>query len=140
MLTPDTREAKMATWKDVVGHLKANFNCNEESAEMISIIFDMGDDRSQIVFIERAGNDKIGEFASISSAVGTVKNLSKLEAYCREARSYVSGGIVITGDYIMVRDTFPLLNLDVNELEVPLLAIVSSADQIESEVTGGDAY
>jgi hypothetical protein len=130
----------MATWNDVVKHLKANFNCKEASAEMLSIIFDMGNNRSQIVFIERNGNDKIGEFASISSAVGTVKNLSKLEAYCREATSYVSGGIVITGDYIMVRDTFPLLNLDVNELEAPLLVIVGAADQIESKVTGGDTY
>jgi hypothetical protein len=76
----------------------------------------------------------------VSSPVGSIKNLNKLEAYCREATNWVMGGIVIGGEYILLRDSFPLLNLDVNELQASLLVILAAADQIEAKVTGGDTY
>jgi hypothetical protein len=130
----------MATWNDVVNHLKAEHNCNQVSAEILTITFDMGNGRSQLVIVESDGNDKIGEFACVSSPVGSIKNLNKLEAYCREATNWVMGGIVIGGEYILLRDSFPLLNLDVNELQASLLVILAAADQIEAKVTGGDTY
>jgi hypothetical protein len=130
----------MATWNDVVSYLNANYKCKQESSELVSLLFNLGNDRSQVVWVELGGNDKIGQFAHISSAVGNVKNLNKLEAYCREAKDYVLGGIVIEGDHIMLRDSFPLLNLDVNEMEAPLHVILGAADQIEAKITGGDTY
>ena len=130
----------MANWNDVVSYLNANYKCKEESSTMLSLHFDMGNDRSQVMWVELAGNDKIGEFAKVSSAVGTSKDFNKLEAFCRAATPYVTGGIVIEGDLILVRDSFPLLNLDINELEAPLKVIIAAADRIESEITGGDDY
>jgi hypothetical protein len=130
----------MATWNDVVSYLKANYNCKQEIPELVSLVFKTGDNRSQLVFVELGGNDKVGQFAHVSSAVGNVKDRNKLEAYCLAAKDYILGGIVIDGDFIMLRDSFPLLNLDVNEMEAPLQVILAAADQIESKITGGDNY
>ena len=130
----------MATWNDIVSYLNANYKCKQESTTMLSLVFDTGNDRSHVVFVELAGNDKIGEFAKVSAVVGTSKEFNKLEAFCRAATPYVTGGIVIEGDVILLRDTFPLLNLDINELEAPLEVIIFAADRIESEITGGDDY
>lgn len=130
----------MATWNDIVSYLNANYKCKQESTTMLSLVFDMGNDRSHLVFVELAGNDKIGEFAKVSAVVGTSKEFNKLEAFCRAATPYVTGGIVIEGDAILLRDAFPLLNLDTNELEAPLEVITFAADRIESEITGGDDY
>jgi hypothetical protein len=130
----------MATWNDVVSYLNSKYKCKQESTTMLSLHFGTIEDRSQLVWVQLVGNDKIGEFGLVSSAVGTVKDFNKLEAYCREAEEYVLGGIVIEGDHIMIRDSFPLLNLDVNELDAPLLLITAAADQIERKITGNDAY
>lgn len=130
----------MATWNDVVSYLNANFKCKQESDSMVSLLFGMPGNRSQIVWVERAGNDQVGEWASISSAVGSAKDTKKLANLCREAKRIVLGGIVIDGDFIMIRDSFPLINLDINELEVPLRVIVGAADVLESKITGGDDY
>ena len=130
----------MATWNDVVSYLNSKYKCKEESKTMLKLLFDTGNDRSHVVFVELAGNDKIGEFAKVSAVVGTSKEFNKLEAFCRAATPYVTGGIVIEGDAILLRDTFPLLNLDINELETPLEVIIFAADRIESEITGGDVY
>ena len=130
----------MATWNDVVSYLNANYNCKEESKTMLSLLFDTGNDRSHLVFVELAGNDKIGEFAKVSAVVGNSKDFNKLEALCRAATPYVTGGIVIEGDAILLRDSLPLLNLDINELEDPLRVITNAADRIEAEITGGDDY
>ena len=134
------REAIVATWNDIVSYLNANYKCKQESPTVLKFLFNLGNDRSHLVFVELAGNDKIGEFAEVSAAVGTSKEFNKLEAFCRAANSYVAGGIVIEGDVILLRDTFPLLNLDINELEAPLHVIVGAADRIEAEITGGDVY
>lgn len=130
----------MATWNDIVSYLNANYKCKQESTTMLSLVFDMGNDRSHVVFVELAGNDEIGEFAKVSAVVGTSKEFNKLEAFCRAATPYVTGGIVIEGDAILLRDAFPLLNLDTNELVAPLEVITFAADRIESEITGGDDY
>ena len=130
----------MATWNDVVSHLNSNFKCEKLNDGLISLKFSMSDNRTQLVFVEQAGNENVGEWAAVSSAVGSMKDVNKLKAFCTAVKDWVCGGIVIDGDYIMVRDTFPLANLDVNELEVPLLAVVNAADYIEKNVTGGDSY
>lgn len=130
----------MATWNDVVAHLNSNYKCKQVNEAMIALTFNMGEGRSQIVFVELAGNDRIGEWAKVGSPVGRKSDLKKLEAYCAAAEELVCGGIVYTGEFIMLRDSFPLLNLDVNELEIPLVAITASADSIERSITGGDTY
>ena len=134
------REATVAAWNDIVSYLNANYKCKPESSTMLSLVFNTGNDRSHVVFVELAGNDKIGEFAKVSAVVGKSKDFNKLEALCRAATPYVTGGIVIEGDLILLRDSFPLLNLDINELEAPLKVIIAAADRIEAEITGGDDY
>lgn len=130
----------MASWNDVVSYLNGNFKCEQESESMLTLLFGMPGGRSQVVWVEHAGNDQIGEWATVSSAVGSAKDTKKLASLCREAKRVVLGGIVIDGDLIMIRDSFPLVNLDINELELPLKVIVSAADLLESQITGGDDY
>ena len=130
----------MATWNDVMNHIKANFKYEIIAEGLVKLQFDMGGGRSQLVFISRVGNEKIGEWAGVASPVGGIDKVKKLEAYCRAVNDWVCGGIVIFADYIMLRDTFPLENLDVNEFNLPLLTIVDAADEIERTITGGDAY
>jgi hypothetical protein len=132
------KEEVMATWNDLISYVNANYKWEKVSDDLMSLQFDMGDGRSQLVFVQLLGNSQ--DWAAVASPVGGLDKVKKLDAYCRAASDWVCGGIVIIGNYIMIRDSFPLANLDVNEFEQPLHAIVNAADDIERMITGGDSY
>lgn len=50
------------------------------------------------------------------------------------------GGLAIVNDFLMVRHTVPLLNLNLNEFERPLLLVTTTADDLEQELVGGDRF
>jgi hypothetical protein len=130
----------MATWNDVVAHLEANYKCKKQSPTLIGLNFTMPENRSQIVWVETRGDEGFGEWVIVSSAVAGVDQMSKLEKICRAVNKSFIGGVVIEGEYIMIRDAFPLANLDVNELEQPLHFLTLTAEVIEKTVTGGDNF
>jgi len=130
----------MATWNDVVAHLDANYKCKKQSPTLIALSFAMPENRSQVVWVETRGDEGFGEWVIVSSAVAGVDQMNKLEKICRDVNKSFIGGVVIEGEYIMIRDAFPLANLDVNELENPLRFVTLTAEVIEKNVTGGDRF
>ena len=130
----------MATWNDVVAHLNSKYKCKNQSETLIGLNFTMPENRSQIVWVETRGDEGFGEWVIISSAVAGVDQVKNLEKICRAVNNSFIGGAVIEGDYILIRDAFPLANLDVNELEQPLHLITLTAEVIEKNITGGDKF
>lgn len=55
-------------------------------------------------------------------------------------RETVCGGIGTAGELVTVRHAAPLLNLDINELERPLLLVMTTADRLERQFQGGDTF
>lgn len=129
----------MANWKSMVAHIKSKYRVLEESEGLLALRFETVDGRDQIVFFQRGGNDKIGEWAQVTSAIANY-SAKTLEAACREAHGLLCGGITIIEDKIMLSDSIPLANLDANEIEQPLMAITFFADMLERKFTGGDKF
>lgn len=131
----------MATWNDVVAHLEANYkSVKKQSPTLLALNLAMPENRSQVVWVETRGDVGFGEWVIISSAVAGVDQMSKLEQICRTVHKSFIGGVVIESEHIMIRDAFPLANLDVNELEQPLHFLTVTAEVIEKNVTGGDKF
>ena len=129
----------MATWNDLEKYITSNFHVTPNApAGMIGILFPVGD-RKQQVFIRRKGNDKIGEWAIVTSPIGKV-SAAKLKEITQEAFGLVCGGIVMFEDVVMISHSVPLENLDINEISVPLIAITLAADVLEEKYTGKDFH
>lgn len=129
----------MATWDDLVSYLKSNYKIAVEKPGFLGLGFNSGDGRSQRVIVEVAGNDEIGVWAKVFSPVADFSAKS-LEAACREASNLVCGGIMVLDDVIWLSDSIPLANLDANEIDFPLRAVVATADILEQKLTGGDRF
>jgi hypothetical protein len=130
----------MATWSDVVQYIKSHYRISEEQPDMIKMVFDTGDLRSQVVFIWRqtlAGGEE--EWVQIESPFGELGSVDLGRALA-EVGSTVCGGMAQFANVVTIRHALPLENLNLNEFERPLALVTNTADAIERKLVGGDRY
>jgi hypothetical protein len=130
----------MSTWNDLQRFIHSKFKAEDVSPNLTRMVFEYRDGRSQMVLVRRVGNDSVGEWASVESAIGRV-GASDLLGACREIADNVVGGIAVVDDLIVLRDTFPLADLSPDEFLAPLQLISSAADELEKVYGDGrDSY
>jgi hypothetical protein len=130
----------MATWSELADYVRANYKVAEEKPDMLKMIFNTGGLRSQIVLLVRQVlRDGGEEWVQIESPIGEIAKLD-LRAALEQIGQTVCGGAGMVGDLVTMRHAVPLVNLDVNEFERPLHLVTITADRLEKELVGGDAY
>ena len=127
----------MATWQQVKSYIYANYNVSKDSGEMITLLFDMGNGRSQLVFV---GLLDIGEYSSIrlSSPFAKWSNVSAERAL--RATESTGVGICSIGDYLATTHSQLLATVDEAEIDWPLAYVTSTADKLEQQLGQGDAF
>lgn len=128
----------MNTWPKFLKYVKSNYKVMEETDKMCKMGFNLDGGRSQIVLLHLLKIDD-AEFVQVESPVGDFTPQAAA-AVVRESENMIIGGVGCFGDLITFRHTVPLANLDANEFEVPLLAVVVTADRLEKTVIGGDKF
>ena len=129
----------MATWNELVGFLATNYKCTI-NGNSVSLPYSFPDGRTQDVFVNLNGNEHQGEWVYVTSAIAELIHVGKLEAICRVATSRICGGVVIDGNFIVLRDAMPLANLDESEIKGLLATVVAIADELEQMLTGADNF
>ena len=130
----------MPTWQDLTGYIRSNYKIADERPDLIKLIFETGDLRSQMVLVCReALMNGEEEWVTISSPVANLGSVS-LEDFLREVGGIVCGGAGLEGDVLVIKHAAPLLNLDINEFERPLRLVTTTADALEKKLAGADKY
>jgi hypothetical protein len=107
---------------------------------MIKLLFETGNMRSQVVLLWRltlAGGHE--EWVLIESPIGVLGKVDLRKAV-QEVGETVCGGLASMGEFVTFRHAVPLLNLNINEFERPLLLVTTTADDLEKLLTGGDQF
>jgi hypothetical protein len=52
----------------------------------------------------------------------------------------VVGGVAIIDEYVVLRHSLPLINLDINEFVDPLVLVTGSAEMLERQFHGRDDF
>lgn len=130
----------MATWADLVTFMRTEYRVVRLEKDEVRIEVEFDDERRQHVIMQREVMDKREEWVQIVSPCGKAAevNLPALLAHLGEGA--VCGGAVIMGDYVVLRHSLPLANLDINEFVDPMTLIAGTADEVEEMFTGGDGY
>jgi hypothetical protein len=106
----------------------------------MKLIFDVGDLRSQVVFLWKMSMlDGAEDWVQIESPFGRLDSVN-LRAAIDSMGNTVCGGIASLGELVTVRHSVPLLNLDINEFERPLVLVTGTADRLERQLQGGDEF
>jgi hypothetical protein len=130
----------MATWSDVVTYVRANYKVAEEQPNSIKLIFETGNLRSQVVMLWHLTlNDGTEDWVQIESPFGELGSVD-LNRAIQMIGNTVCGGMAHVGNMITFRHSLPLLNLNINELERPLVLVTTTADELERTLTGGDKF
>jgi hypothetical protein len=130
----------MATWSALTEYVRSHYKISDETPGSLKLIFDVGDLRSQVVFLWRMSLlDGAEDWVQIESPFGRLDSVN-LRGAAEAMRENVCGGIGAWGELATVRHAVPLLNLDINELERPLSLVTGTADRLERQFQGGDNF
>jgi hypothetical protein len=130
----------MATWSTLTEYVRSHHQISDEKPGFLKLVFDVGDLRSQVVFLWRMTlNDGAEDWVQIESPFGRLDSVNLRGAIDSMGKT-VCGGIAALGELVTVRHSVPLLNLDINEFERPLTLVTGTADRLEQLFQGGDQF
>lgn len=130
----------MATWGDLVAFVKSEYRVTKVDEDEIRIEVEFEDRRRQSVVVYREILDRREEWVQIASPCGKASEVNLLAMLTELGGTAVCGGAVVMGDYVAIRHSLPLENLDINEFVDPLALVAGVADELEEHFTGGDRY
>ena len=131
----------MASWPDLKAYIHNNYKIADEREDMIKLIFDVGDMRSQVVIVWHVQLSGNGEhWIQIESPFGELGQVD-LAAALQAVGNTVCGGMALAGGTLVTfRHSVPLDDLSINEFEAPLALVTGTADRLEQALTGGDKF
>jgi hypothetical protein len=128
----------MAAWDDVKAFLKKNYQVEKEEGNLIYIIRQFDDGRSQLVLVTSVADTNTNiTWLQTYSPVGLIAAGSLNQALEDLDKSFV-GGLVKLGDKHFVKHSTPIENLSVDEIDLPLRYVAIAADILEEKYVGGD--
>lgn len=136
----------MATWRELVTFIRKSYRVVRDEPEEIRIrvrFRDGGEDdeeRTQMVVIAREVLDKREEWVQIATPFAKADEVDLRSVLAEIGHTTVVGGAVVMGDYLVLRHSLPLVNLDINEFTDPLELVTGSAELLEEQFTGRDDF
>ena len=135
----------MATWRELQTFIRQTYRVTrDEPSEMrIRLRFRRDDEeqeRTQMVVIAREVLDRREEWVQIATPFARVDEVDLRGVLDEIGHTTVVGGAVIMGDWLVLRHSLPLLNLDINEFTDPLELVTGAAETLEEQITGRDDY
>ena len=136
----------MADWGDLVAYIRHSYDVirYEPDEVRIRVSFAKDEDdilgRRQIMVVAREILDQKEDWVQIATPFARVEQVDLREMLTEVGNTIVVGGVAAMGDYLVLRHSLPLINLDINEFTDPLHLVASAAEQLERQFTGHDEY
>lgn len=128
----------MASWNDVRKHLRTRFRLAVDEPNLVAVDFECAAGRAQRVLV--SAFEALGKgWVLFRSRVCEQARLDPVEALRRNA-GFAVGFLSLAEGHYEVCYTAQLDTLDIDELELPLLALSDTADALERELTGVDRW
>jgi hypothetical protein len=131
-----------------VRYVRLRYEVMRGDENEIRILYRLGDQdedsiiegRTQVMILAREELDKEEDWVQVATPFARVADVD-LNAVLEEmGLTTVVGGAVIMGDWLVLRHSLPLRNLQYNELDDPLHLVASAADTLEHRFVGGDNF
>ena len=133
----DTKPLKK--WADVKRFLRNEYKVATEEKDFLAFDFELENNRSQRVCVERVETQDEIQWIMVYSCVGLIDD-SEIDEVLKMIGEYAFGGLVKTDDKHFVK--YSLLLESASELSLlrPINTLAQLADEIEEKYIGGDQY
>lgn len=136
----------MATWAQLVAFMVNEYEILGEEPDEVRILirYHASDDdvaeRSQVVSVTREVMDGRAEWVQIASPFAKAGQVDLRAVLAEVGHTTVVGGVALVGEYVVLRHSLPLVNLDINEFVDPLALVAGSAEILEQHFIGRDEF
>jgi hypothetical protein len=140
----------VATWNDLVRYVRVRYEVVREDQDEIRILYRFGADeydedrlsqgRTQMMILAREVLDKKEDWVQLATPFARVADVDLKVTLEEMGLTTVVGGAVIMGEWLVLRHSLPLRNLQYNELDDPLQLVAAAADSLEQQFIGGDNF
>ncbi len=136
----------MADWGDLVAYIRHSYDVIrfEPNEVRIRVSFAKDEDdllgRRQIMVVAHENLDQKEDWVQIATPFARVDQVDLRQVLTEVGDTIVVGGVAAMGDYLVLRHSLPLVNLDINEFHDPLHLVAAAAEQLERRFTGRDDY
>lgn len=129
-------------WLRVKGYLHQSYKLQERTPALLKMVFDLPDDRSQLLFVELMSlMDGEEEWVSVESPVGPRDAIDPSEMLTA-VEGIVVGGLAGSDDgkHVVLRHSLRIRTIDLDELDRVITLVCVTADRLERKLVGGDAF
>lgn len=136
----------MADWGDLVAYIRQSYDVIQYKPDEVRIRMSFAKDeddllgRRQIMVVAHEILDQKEDWVQIATPFATLDQVDLREVLTEVGDTIVVGGVVLMGQYVVLRHSLPLINLDINEFTDPLELVAHAAEQLERMFTGRDDY
>ncbi|MGA8745936.1 MAG: hypothetical protein WB507_08730 [Solirubrobacterales bacterium] len=130
----------MADWNALHRYIKSEYKIASDDLNSVKLIFNLDNNRTQLVVVEKAGEVGDSEWAVISTAVCDENQINPKDALIRSSQMVVGGLALVDGGPVIFRHSIRLAELDPGEFEEPLRVAAVFGDKLEQELSGADSY
>lgn len=137
----------MTTWAQLVAFVRSEYEIIGDEPDEIRLLVRYPDDdedeksgRSQMVVVAREVLDQREDWVQIASPFARAHQVDLRAVLQEVGNSTVVGGVAIIGDYVVLRHSLPLINLDINEFVDPLALVTGAAELLERQFIGRDEF
>jgi hypothetical protein len=136
----------LADWGDLVTYIRHSYDVILYKPDEVRIRVSFAKDeedllgRRQIMVVAHEILDQQEDWVQIATPFARVEQVDLHEVLTEVGNTIVVGGVAVMGDYVVLRHSLPLINLDINEFTDPLDLVASGAEQLERRFTGRDDY
>lgn len=127
--------------------IRHEYEILEDEPDEIRILIRYPDDdedeksgRTQMVLVAREVLDQREDWVQIASPFARAHEVDLRAVLEEVGRTTVVGGVAMIGDYVVLRHSLPLINLDINEFVDPLEMVTGAAEMLERQFIGRDKY
>jgi len=129
----------MATWGQVKDFVRSLYPLQKEEEDFFNLVFDLGNNRTQLVNVFKSQSKKGDIWIQICSPVGIIKQ-DKINNALEDVSEAVCGGLIKINEKHFVRHCMPIDDLSKEEFILPLVYVTSMADDLEEKYVGGDEH
>ncbi|MFT5357091.1 MAG: hypothetical protein ACI9KE_004322 [Polyangiales bacterium] len=128
----------MPTWSEVQDYARSKYKLAEDNENSFKLVFEYENDRLQAVIISRY--EAMGrEWCDFASAACTVEQMPPATAL-RKNFEFAVGALTLDQDIYVVRYSVQMATMDMEEFELPLHVVSTTADKIEQEFGKSDDF
>ena len=128
----------MPTWAEVQEYARSKYKLAEDRENNFKLVFEYENKRLQAVIVSRFESMN-REWCDFASACCKVDQMSP-EVALRKNLQFAVGGLCLDRDIYVFRYSVQLATMDMEEFELPLHVVASTADKLEQEFASADQF